>query len=147
MGIEKILSRGGVRTGGRIFETLIPLPANADVCLQAIGIEDFDEIDDRWDADFCSILENLVDGEKFSVVTWNPQAGISETIESARLSDITSYLSWYDHIDFVIVLSGRRITFTRGHKILWLEGFSRDRINALPFPIEATDNGRIAELF
>jgi hypothetical protein len=145
--IERILIKRGVRAGGRVFDTLIPLPFNSDACLQAIGIEDFDDIGDRWDADFCNILEKLVDGEEFSVVTWEPQTGVSEIIESARLSDITGYLAYVDHVDFVIVLSGRRITFTRGHEILWLEGFSQDRINTIPFPIETTDNGRIAELF
>ena len=147
MGITKILIRRGVHAGAKVYDTLIPLPADSDACLQAIGIEEFDDSDDSWDADFCSILERLVDGEGFSVATWEPETGVSEIIDSARLSDILGYLAFADHVDLVIVLGGRGIRFTRGHAILWLEGFPEDTINALPFPLEATDNDRIAELF
>lgn len=132
---------------GRVYDTLIPLPADSDACLQAIGIEDFDDSDDCWDANFHSILENLVDGEEFSVTAWHPATGESELVDSAQLSDIVSYLACADHMHFIIASGKRTIRFTRGHAILWLEGFSQDRMNTLPFPIETTDNDRIAELF
>ena len=60
MGITKILIQDDVCIGDIQYDVLIPLPANADVCLKGIGINEFDDADDQWDVDFCRILECLI---------------------------------------------------------------------------------------
>ncbi|MCP4374867.1 MAG: hypothetical protein GY794_01600 [bacterium] len=147
MGITKILVKYGVKASNRVFDTLIPLPACPDACMESVGIDDFSDDDDGWDEDFSSLLEHLADGEEFSLVTWYPQTGLSEILELPRISDIMNCLAMDDQTHFTIAMGPRRITFTRGHQILWLERFSQDRIVSLPFQIEITDNDRIAELF
>jgi hypothetical protein len=147
MGITKILVKYGVKAGGRVFDTLIPLPATPDVCMQSVGIDDFSDDDDGWDEDFSRLLEHLADGEEFSLATWYPQTGLSEMLDLPKLSDIMDCLVMDDQTHFTIVMGPRRITFTRGHQVLWLERFSRERITSLPFPLEPTNNDRIAELF
>jgi hypothetical protein len=147
MGISKILRKQGVVVAGTEYDVLIPLPANDDACLKRIGINDFDDTDDEWDANFCEILECLTDGEQFHVTGFNPNTGEIEPMETVTLSDIQGYLALYDHLNYVIHLNERRITFTRGHEIFWLEGSFVNRINLLRFPIYISDNDRIAELF
>ena len=50
MRIGKILIQEDVPIAGTMYDVLIPLPANADECMRAIGITDFDDADAEWDS-------------------------------------------------------------------------------------------------
>ena len=139
--------KNGVDIGGRVFDVIIPLPANSDECMKNIGINDFDDADDEWDNDFLAILTSLIDGQEYSISTTGWTSKDRESLGTARLSDIQSLLAYYDHVDFVISVRDRKITFTRGHEILWLEGFENSKLHSLNFEIEESRNERIKELF
>ena len=60
MPITKILIQYDTRVGDELYDVLLPLPANVDACMKAIGIENFDDADDKWDEDFLNLLRTLV---------------------------------------------------------------------------------------
>ena len=107
MGINRILRKRGVIAAGIEYDVLIPLPANNDVCLKKIGIHDFEDTGDEWDANFCEIFECLTNGEQFQVTAFNPNTGDIGQIKPGTLSDIRGYLVHYDHLNYVIHLKGR----------------------------------------
>jgi hypothetical protein len=147
MGITKVLAKSAVAAGKKVYDVLIPLPANADVCLKSIGIEEFGDADETWDADFCRILRTLIGNEPYSVAAVDPATGEIEPIASATIADLQEFLAYCDHINFVITVGDSSITFTHGHEILWLSGFSKLAIMSLPYHIETVENERIGELF
>ena len=110
-------------------------------------IEEFGDGDDDWDKDFTGVLIALVEDRAYSVTSVDPTTGDSELLHQAKLSDIQGFLAYNDQMRLVINLGEKTITFTGGHEILWLNGFSMDIIDALPFSIERISNNRIGELF
>ena len=147
MGITKILLQENVRVGSQNYAVLIPLPANPDVCMRSVGITDFGDGDDQWDADFCYILESLVGGKSYHVAVMNPQTLATEVLETKRLADIQGVLAYNDHMNLVIVSGARSISFTRGHEIMWLNGFQKNELSSLRFPVEIIHKAKLAELF
>ena len=147
MNITKILVQYGVSVEDKSYDVLIPLPANADTCLQRLGIDDFDDADDNWDADFLRVLETLIGGHDYYIVSADPETGKEDLIDSGKLSDIQKFLAFNDNVHLVIVSGAKTIKFTRGHEILWLSGFEDNAINSLPYTLEIINNNRIKELF
>jgi hypothetical protein len=147
MGITKILLKKGVVAAGNKYDVLIPLPATHDVCMEKIGLNDFDDTDDEWDANFCEIIECLIAEEEYRIFAFNPQTEEKETINCNSACDIQGYLAQCDHLNFSIYLDRKSITFTRGHEILWLDGLFDSRIEMIRYPIIAADNNKIGELF
>ncbi|MBU4460696.1 MAG: hypothetical protein KJ579_09020 [Verrucomicrobia bacterium] len=116
--------------------------------MRAIGINDFDDADDEWDADFNAIVDHLVGNIRYSISSVDPLTGQVEQLDDFTAERIQSFLAYVDHLDLVINVAGTRtIRFTRGHKIFWLAGFARHDIESLPFALEPTQNARIGELF
>jgi hypothetical protein len=147
MGITRILLKWGVTRRGKGYDVLIPLPANADACLAKIGITDFEDADDSWDADFLRLLEVLFGKGACSIAWVDPATAETEPAHSAGLADIQGMLAACDHMNVTISSDDRHVTFTRGHLILWLQGFSHSTLESLPFSVEATENDRIGDLF
>jgi hypothetical protein len=147
-GITKLLFQENVAISGVKWDVLIPLPANADVCMEAIGITDFGDSDDKWDADFNTIVEHLVGNNTYSIFSVDPRTGDQESCDNSKIADIQSFLAYVDHLDLVISIAGpKTLRFTRGHAIFWLSGFEKRDIESLPFALEPLRNDQIATLF
>jgi hypothetical protein len=147
-GITQILFQENVCVSGVQWDVLIPLPANDDACMRAVGITDFDDGDDKWDADFNTIVEHLVGNDTYSITSVNPRTGHQETYDNSKITDIQSFLANIDHLDLVITGAGTRtIRFTRGHAIFWLAGFEKRDIESLPFTLALIRNDKMKELF
>jgi hypothetical protein len=147
MGITKILLKKGIVVAGIKYNVLIPLPATHDVCMEKIGLNDFDDSDDEWDANFSEIIECLIAEEEYRIVAINPRSMEKEPINCNSVCDIQGYLAQCDHLNFLIQLDRKSITFTRGHEILWLDGSFDRRIEMIRYPIILSENKKIAELF
>jgi hypothetical protein len=147
-GITKLLFQGNIDISGVKWDVLIPLPANADVCMEAIGITDFSDSDDKWDADFNTIVEHLIGNNTYSIFSVDPRTGDQESCDNSTVADIQSFLANIDHLDLVITIADKKILrFTRGHAIFWLSRFDRRDIESLPFTLEPLRNDQIGELF
>lgn len=147
MGITKILLQYDVCVGEDRYDVLIPMPANTDVCMNEIGIDDFDDADDQWDRDFRDILGSLIGENSCHVMSVDPETGREESLAEVNLANIQGYLAYNDCSHFVIVSGKKTIRFTRGHAILWLAGFDRNEIMPLGFKVEVISNKRMKDLF
>lgn len=148
VGITKLLFQENVDISGVKWDVLIPLPANADVCMEAIGITDFGDGDDKWDADFNMIVKHLIGSKIYSISSVDPQTGDQEPYDNSIIADIQSFLANIDHLDLVITVAEKKILrFTRGHAIFWLLGFEKHDIESLPFTLEPLQNDQIVTLF
>ena len=147
MKINKILWQSNIEIESEFYDVLIPLPANHDVCMKNIGIDEFEDSDEEWDEDFNRILEQLVDNNQFVVKSYTPETREEEVIQNARLRDIQGHLAYNDHLHFTVEVENREIVFTRGHEIFWLKGFSVDAINKIEAVLEPIQNPNIKQIF
>lgn len=77
-GIKKLFWQSDIVIESDPYDLLIPLPANADACIQKYaGIIDFetnesDEAIDAWETNFMQILKRLIGDNSYSIRTENP---------------------------------------------------------------------------
>ncbi|MHC4778843.1 MAG: hypothetical protein ACYTFG_09745 [Planctomycetota bacterium] len=146
MPIEKILHQRNVSTSAGTFDVLVPLPADHDVCMEKIGLENFADSDEEWDRDFLEILEQLV-GSPASIFCIFPESGQEDAVPWAGLPDMLDLLGANDHVNFELRSEGGTVTFTRGHAILWLRGDFAETIESLHRPVTKEDFERLGDLF
>jgi hypothetical protein len=161
MGIRRVLWHPDLWLFSAAYDVLIPLPANHDVCMNAVGIKDFGDADDDWDNDFDRILQRLVNGEDFTLeaksypslsfpnehrVFGNTQTS-TQVLDGYHLTDIQGFLAHDDNSEFIVKMRNKSITFTHGHEIFWMCGFSEARIRSIGFPLELINNRDLYTLF
>ncbi len=147
IGIQKILWQSGIIVGDIKVDALIPLPANADACLESIGINDFADADDQWDRDFFVILYKLIDKTKSNIEIYEPRSGKIENKISLNFSDIPMFLSQVDDLNVRIITKNKSVTFTNGHQIFWITGFSQSEIKSLGYNIMKIENKELSKIY
>lgn len=166
-GIQKILWQPELKIKDSLFDVLIPLPANADICLKEIGIDEFEGNGEKWDDEFLLILKTLMKEDESSIEIYDPFEGLrnkgkkwlgkwlnkfSATEKNKKLK-LTTFeealnFSFYIRDLSVKIKHGmKEIHLTQSHSIFWLKGFKKEEIEALNYPLKKTNNPGLVKLF